>query len=129
MPRRSLTLGDVCPTDRPMDLAEQHALVLRGKRLEARERHARKVKALRVKYGRPKFQTKALPRPAKVKPKDCRCGGACDSCQFDKCHHLGEELTKLDLAIALTRQEMAFNWGTVASCQARKFRITFLPVV
>jgi hypothetical protein len=40
----------------------------------------------------------------------CSCGGQCSPCKtevrFDRCHKLGEDLSKLDLAIALADQQL-----------------------
>jgi hypothetical protein len=104
---KGLTLGDVIEPGTTLDLAELHAIVHRAKDWEARQG---RVNALRARYGKPKLPTKALARPARTKHKNCSCNGSCRSCQseagFTRCHELGEELTKLDLAIALARQEL-----------------------
>jgi hypothetical protein len=104
---KGLTLGDVIEPGTTVDLAELHAIVHRAQAWEARQG---KVKALRARYGQPKLRTKALARPARRPHQHCSCNGSCRNCQseagFTRCHALGEELTKLDLAIALTRQEM-----------------------
>jgi hypothetical protein len=104
---KGLTLGDVIEPGTTLDLAELHAIVHRAKAWEARQG---KVNALRARYGKPKLQTKALARLARTQHQNCSGNGSCRSCQseagFTRCHELGEELTRLDLAIALTRQEL-----------------------
>jgi hypothetical protein len=85
------------PSD-ALDIIEQEQ---RLKELRHRYRSRNPKASFPTKSG-----TKSLGRPTKVKHMDCHCGGSCGSCQFDKCFHLGEELTKLDLALDLVRQEM-----------------------
>jgi hypothetical protein len=104
---KGLTLGDVIEPGTALDLAELHAIVHRAQAWEARQG---KVKALRARYGQPKLPTKALARPARTQPQNCSGNGSCHSCQseagFNRCHELSEELTKLDLVLDLTRQQL-----------------------
>jgi hypothetical protein len=76
---------------------------------------AQRLKELRHRYQK-RQPKKSIPSKVKSKAKsrtvtgtkahDCSCGGQCGSCSFDRCTQLGEQLTKLDLAISLADNEI-----------------------
>jgi hypothetical protein len=68
------------------------------KSLPAKAKSVTKTKAKTVTRTKAKTGTKSHDH--------CSCGGQCGSCAFDRCHTLGEQLERLDVALDLARQEL-----------------------